>query len=89
MPKKLKWVDVKRREGLVGSDLEVDILQISVHRLHGCDQTQWFGTCHRLFIDDKTLGFPGSTLDEAKDELLNLVRDAIEKLNEALGRVSL
>lgn len=88
MPKP-KWKDDKRRGELVGSSLEVHILQIAVHRLHGCDQTQWFGTCHRLFIDDKALGFLGSTLDEAKDELLNLVRDTIEKLNEALGRVSL
>jgi len=55
--------------------LELPRSTLVLHRLHGCDQRQWFGTCHQLGISGVQLGDPSTSTDRAKAWLLELCID--------------
>lgn len=76
-----KWKDSGRLNSDVrDSELHIGPLRLIVHRRHGFDPTQWFGSCYELQMTDKALLAPGASLDSAKKEWLEQVAAHVAEL---------
>jgi len=78
------WKD-EHTHGEVGdSELHIGPLRLTVHRYHGLNPKQWFGTCYELRMECRPLGNPGIPLSEAKTIWLALVTEHVDELHELL-----
>lgn len=65
-------------------ELDLDGLRVSVHRLHGCGDDLWFGSCYTMGVERKQLD--AADIDLAQREFVAYLRDRAKRWAEKLGK---